>query len=269
VRKPHSTHGQILTSLVPTQIPLWDFLFIPSQYFKPINSPSSPRSFINALTNKSLTFQEVKQYSIYFSTVLRNLGLEAGDVISICTPNSIWYPVALFGILRVGCIPALSSPAFGEDEMIHVFKTVGAKYVICYDDNLKIVREAARKCGIKKNTIIVLEGKTYEMKSVEDLVEEGRQLGEERQIEPWRVPLGKKNSEVCAVLCFSSGTTGLPKAVGPTEIQKIHLTQSQVMISHQNIIAQLLQLLPTTSSDHTTILGLLPFYHSKLIHILK
>jgi acyl-coenzyme A synthetase/AMP-(fatty) acid ligase len=214
VRTPHSTHVQIFTSLVPTQIPLWDFLFTPSQYFKPINSPSSPPSFINVLTNKSLTFQEVKEYSVYLSTVLRNLGLEAGDVISICTPNSIWYPVALFGILRAGYLPALSSPAFGEDEMIHVFRTVGAKYVICYDENLDIVRKAARKCGIEEKGVLVLEGKAKEMTSVEDLVEEGRQLGEEMQVEPWRVPLGKKNSEVCAVLCFSSGTTGLPKAVG-------------------------------------------------------
>jgi 4-coumarate--CoA ligase len=211
---------QILTSSVPTQISLWDFLFTPSKYFKPINSPSSPPSFINALTNKSLTFQEVKQYSVYFSTVLRNLGLEAGDVISICTPNSIWYPVALFGILRAGCLPALSSPAFGEDEMIHVFRTVGAKYVICYDENLKVVRKAARKCGIEENRILVLERKVNKMTSVEDLVEEGRQLGKDSQVEPWRVPLGKRNSEVCAVLCFSSGTTGLPKAVGLIKIHK-------------------------------------------------
>lgn len=33
------------------------------------------------------------------------------------------------------------------------------------------------------------------------------------------------------------------------------------MISHQNIIAQCLQLIPTTSPDHKTVLGLLPFYH--------
>ena len=34
------------------------------------------------------------------------------------------------------------------------------------------------------------------------------------------------------------------------------------MISHQNIIAQCLQLIPTTSPDHKTVLGMLPFYHS-------
>jgi acyl-CoA synthetase (AMP-forming)/AMP-acid ligase II len=144
---------------IPTHVPLWDFLFTPSSYFKPINSPSSPPPFTNSLTNTSLTFSQVKQYSIYFSTALhRNLGLAPGDVISTCAPNRIWYPVALFGILRAGCLPTLSSPAFGKDEMVHAFKTVGARYVICYEENLKIVREAARKCGIEESKILVLGG---------------------------------------------------------------------------------------------------------------
>ena len=161
----------------------------------------------------------MKEYSIYLSTILaKYLGLASGDVVSISAPNSIWYPVTLFGLLRAGCLPALSSPAFGEDEMVHVFKTVGAKYIVCYEENLKIVRAAARRCGIEETRVFVLEGKTDGTTSVQELVEQGRQLGEGGQVESRGLPMGKKNNEVCALLCFSSGTTGLPKAVRSSSI---------------------------------------------------
>jgi 4-coumarate--CoA ligase len=56
--------------------------------------------------------------------------------------------------------------------MVHAFKAVGAKYVICYEANSKVVREAARKCGIEEMEIFVLEGRADRVTSVEDLVEE-------------------------------------------------------------------------------------------------
>ena len=78
---------------------------------------------------------------------------------------------------------------------------------------MKVVRAAARKCGVEDKRIFVLEDEVDGARSVKALVEEGRKLADKKQIEPWRLPEEKKNSKVCAVLCFSSGTTGLPKAV--------------------------------------------------------
>lgn len=67
--------------------------------------------------------------------------------------------------------------------MVHAFKTVGSKYVICYEENLKIVREAARKSGIEEERVLVLEGQADRVVSVEELVEDGKRLGEEKQVQ--------------------------------------------------------------------------------------
>ncbi len=134
---------------------------------------------------------------------------------SICAPNTIGYPAILYGIMRAGGIPALSSPAFSEDEMMHVFKIVDCKIVFCPSDIASVVQGALKKMGRTDDCIITIDdnsngGSEAGIQSLEDLIEEGRRS---RQVEAWRMPKGKSNSEVCALLCFSSGTTGLPKAV--------------------------------------------------------
>jgi 4-coumarate--CoA ligase len=176
--------------------------------------PPSPASFINTTTKDQITHPEIKHCSTYLSTALKSThGLKEGDVISICAPNSIWYPVALFGVMRAGGVPALSSPGYTVDEMMHAFRTVGCKFVVTSLSALEVVRSTARKVGIKDKCIFILDGEVEGFGSIRSMIEEGRKMGEASQVMPYKLPQGRKNSEVCAVLCFSSGTTGLPKAV--------------------------------------------------------
>lgn len=134
---------------------------------------------------------------------------------SICAPNTIEYPAILYGIMRAGSIPALSSPACNADEMMHIFKTVNCKIVFCPSEIVSVVKGALKKMGRTDDCIVTIDdnisgGSDTGCQSLKNLIEEGRRS---RQVEAWRIPKGKSNSEVCALLCFSSGTTGLPKAV--------------------------------------------------------
>lgn len=82
---------------------------------------------------------------------------------------------------------------------------------MCSVSCLEAVRKAAAAVGIGEERIFVLDGEVHGLLSLGTLVKSGKEF--EVQIEAWRVPDGRGNGDVTALLCFSSGTTGLPKAV--------------------------------------------------------
>lgn len=98
---------------------------------------------------------------------------------------------------------------------MHIFKTVDCKLVFCPGEIVNVVRGALRILGKNDDCIVAINGEIGEgnsngVKSLRELVQEGQGIG---QVKAWEIPREKNNSDVCALLCFSSGTTGLPKAV--------------------------------------------------------
>ncbi len=97
--------------------------------------------------------------------------------------------------------------------MTYALKTGNAKFLMTVPSSMDVAIPAAKNAGIPPEHVFLLEGSKGEYVSVQQLVQTGKRYGPGGQAVPYKLPEGKTNKDVCGFLSFSSGTTGLPKAV--------------------------------------------------------
>ncbi|KAF2436295.1 4-coumarate-CoA ligase 2 [Tothia fuscella] len=239
--------------ILPTKVTTWDWLF--DSEFSPLSrfDDADLKGYTNAVTKERVNWREVKEYSAYISTALvKKYGLQPGQTVSLFSQNSIWYPVVMMGALRAGAKISGASPAYNVDEMAYALKTADSKFLMTSPESVGVAVGAAKEAGLSRENVFLLEGKLDGYSTVHDLIAIGKSYGPQGQIPSYKFPAGKGNKDVCGYLSFSSGTTGLPKAV---------------MISHQNVIAQCMQVQQFTPPETTQVLAVLPMFHiTGLVH---
>ena len=154
-------------------------------------------------------------------THLRSSFCPFSPFLSIHSFNDIYYPILFCGILAAGGIFAGTNPAYTRYELVHTLKTAKVQYVIVEPELLGPMQAAMAECGIPESSTIVFhplaEQKCPEgMTSWLDLMKHGER--------DWpRFNDADTCKTTVAARLFSSGTTGLPKAL---------------LNTHQNFIAQ-------------------------------
>ncbi|KZS99949.1 amp dependent CoA ligase [Laetiporus sulphureus 93-53] len=177
------------------------------------------------------------------------------DVVCLFSPNHVDYPVMVWAVHRLGAIVTTANPAYTASELVHQLKITNARLILVHSAHYAVALEAARTVGIPEANIILVEGSTGKAATVPELIEEGARAPkayEERRLAP-----GEAKTKL-AFLNFSSGTTGLPKAV---------------MIQHYALVANVLQIAAYANADTKpwerrtfrsgdVFLAVLPFYHA-------
>ena len=219
----------------PTGLTIWDWLFDSpySVLFRNANEPI--RGYNNAFTGERIDYAQVKEHTIHLSTALvKKYGLKNGETVALFSPNTIWYPVAMLGTLRAGLPPTRSgntvkrwlmvvrhlggvvsgaSPAYNVEEMTYALKTANAKFLMTIPSSMNVAAAAAKNAGIPKERVFLLEGSLDGHTSMQELLQKGKSYGSSGQVSSFKIPVGKRNKDICGFLSSSSGTTGLPKAV--------------------------------------------------------
>jgi acyl-coenzyme A synthetase/AMP-(fatty) acid ligase len=138
--------------------------------------------------------------------------------------------------------------------MTYALKIAKSKILITLPSSLEVALAAARNAGIPHERVFLLEGQSEGHPSIQGLMERGSRYAPDP---PYRIPRGKTNKEICGYLNFSSGTTGLPKAVSDsrtwTWIQTQQQEQWMMMRSIKNLLTPSRSCFRTTMSSGSVI----------------
>lgn len=201
-----------------------------------------------------------------FAAWLQSKGVKKGDRVALMMPNSLQYPICLFGTLLVGAVVVNVNPLYTAHELRHLLKDSGAETVVIFE-NFAHTLEQAMPGSQLKNIVVA---------SIGDLVGtfKGAALNfvlrhVQKQIPAFNLPgairfpaMMKQASvlehrpvelkqEDIAFLQYTGGTTGDAKGA---------------MLTHRNILANLMQAKAWVGdqldeSQQETNVTLLPLYH--------
>ncbi|CAK7217081.1 hypothetical protein SCUCBS95973_003030 [Sporothrix curviconia] len=175
---------------------------------------------------RSLMYSSAPQLAGLGADALRNiLALTRGDTILIVGKNSLDYLQVEFSALWAGITAAFGSPTATVADLVHFIDIVEPKAIFCDADDVMARITAAvgqtKWCKTIRLPIVGLgERGTSQLAFPRDFIKDTSLS--------YSPPIDLTNTDahtVPAVICFSSGTSGLPKGA---------------VLSHRNLIAYLL-----------------------------
>lgn len=214
---------------------------------------------------REMTYSELESRSRAFAAWLQSRGLEPGARVALMMPNVLQYPVALFGVLRAGCVVVNCNPLYTPRELEYQLQDSGAEAVVVLENFAHTLQQVVAATRVRhvvvtslgemlaplKGTIV-----NFVVRRVKKLVPhwslpgalsfcETLAQGQRQSFKP--VPVGGGD---IAFLQYTGGTTGITKGA---------------VLTHRNICANVLQAQAWIKSalreGEELVVTVLPLYH--------
>jgi long-chain acyl-CoA synthetase len=166
-----------------------------------------------------LSYRELDLFSDRFAAYLAGLGLRKGDKVATMLPNCTQHAIAIYGILKAGCVMVPFNVMLKADEIRYILEESESRVLVGLDLLSPVMQPVAAELGMERvvttnakdfseptaNVPPLLAGDKTPVAGADDLMEIiGREQG--------AVPVFEiDTSEDLACILYTSGTTGFPK----------------------------------------------------------
>jgi long-chain acyl-CoA synthetase len=213
----------------------------------------------------TLTYRQVDRLSRAFGAWLQRAGFRKGDRIAIMLPNTLQYPIALFGALRAGLIVVNTNPLYTAPELEHQLSDSGASAIVVLENFAHVLEKVLPRTGVKR---VLVTGVGDYQPFPKSLIVNYVVRHKRKQVPAWHI------AEAQSFKRAVKAGLGLPLApvdVGPDDLAFLQYTGGTTgvakgaMLSHGNVAVNVLQahawLGDTYHGIPGTLLTAIPLYH--------
>ncbi|KAI0078256.1 amp dependent CoA ligase [Panus rudis PR-1116 ss-1] len=249
-----------LKSLFPPVPPIPDQNIFESFFNNPVAELPGHTLYIDAESKRQIKRKEFNERVRDGATALGapvskgGLGLsdERGDVVGIFSTNCIDYINLIHSLFAIRTPFSLISAYSTQFELVHALRTSKCTALFTHPSMLKKALRAAHEVGLPESRIFILEGSVEGRRSLDDWIQFARQSNIPRE------PVRPAKKDTLAYLVFSSGTSGLPKAVMISHGNLWFTMQAGVITTQEEL--KVMTVPPPTVPP--VFLAVLPFYHT-------
>ncbi|KAH7012841.1 hypothetical protein EDB80DRAFT_761785 [Ilyonectria destructans] len=167
---------------------------------------------------------------------LQDFGIAVNDKVMLCSGNSLYFPILLWGVLASGGVFTGCSPTSSVTELSYQLGDSDSRLLLADPACLETAFQAADNVGLPRSRVFVFSRlgctRTYAARRWTDLWAPGADVANWT----WRKFITKEQAEsATAVINYSSGTTGVAKGV---EISHYNMVSNSVQVAFKrNMVA--------------------------------
>ncbi len=189
---------------------------------------------------KETTYGELREQAARLRGGLIAAGIQPGDRVALIAANNWYFVISWLAVLGVGAVAVPLNPSSPGPEITNELADVGVVAVIVGPTGKRVLPDIDRSAVPELRLVVQAD-------AGELVVDDAVRLDDLMDAEP--VPVVPREDDDLALLMFTSGTAGFPRAA---------------MLSHGNLLANLGQMRANPSREQTSAdvtFGVLPFFH--------